>query len=368
MKGRPIQSPSRNDAPAGSVPCLADACAHHGVSRDGKAGRPARVGRILAILGLACFPCTFGLASDDISLIAVGDIMLGRYVEDRYRGIIDIPETGQLLRSADIVFGNLESCFGGGEYPDARQPIPLRAPDRSVRVLKDLGFTVISLANNHCTDYGAQAAEETLSLLQSNGIRGFGHRSATFPDSVIIDVKGRKIGFIGYSGHMKCGDGAPLEGGANPLCVDRIVDDVAAIRRKVDVLIASLHWGKEYSDRPVREQIDSAHRLIDSGIDVILGHHLHVIQGIENYRGKLIAYSLGNFLFDQRSPMATKSFALRMMIRNRDLADVEIVPLILDRYLPRPASREEAMEINASVEKLSLELRSDPADAPWRPN
>lgn len=305
---------------------------------------------------------------DEISLIAVGDVMLGRFVEEKYHGDINIPEINNLFRSADIVFGNLESCFGGEKIPDARQPISLRASDPSLSALKKLGFTTVSLANNHCGDYGARAAEDTLSLLDSIGIKGFGYRSETNTGSVIIEIRGRKIGFLGYSEHIKCGDAGLSNGRINPLCVDSILKDISAIRPKVDILVASLHWGKEYSNEPSREQINMAHLLSESGIDVILGHHPHVLQGIENYKGKLIAYSLGNFIFDQRRPPMTRSAAVRVKFRNRNITEVNVIPLILDRYLPRPATKEEASEIKETVDELSSGLRSDSPDDSWKLN
>src|SRR5207253_3047722 len=122
--------------------------------------------------------------------------------------------------------------------------------------------------------------------------------------------------------------------------------------------IVSLHWGNEYSHFPTRWQRSAAHGLIDAGADMILGHHPRVLQGIEMYHGKLIAYSLGNFLFDQVSDGTNRSMLLDCVLAPHELKSLKIIPISRwDDYFPQPADGKEREIILGEIDKLSAELK-----------
>lgn len=281
--------------------------------------------------------------------------MLGRYVESRYHGQIESVGIEKLFRSADVVFGNLESCFGGDEQPVTQEQIVLKASDKAASVLKYFGFTVLSLANNHCGDYGFGAISHSQHLLNSYGIKSFGG-SSQFGEAapLIFKIKDATLGFLGYSAHVASATySQPDYRGIAPFLPESVVGDIKTLRPQVDVLLVSIHWGQEYADKPTAEQIILAHRLIDAGADVVMGHHPHVLQGIENYKGKVIAYSLGNFIFDQRQPKTTESVILQMKIKKGEIIFVDSIPIVIDNYVPRLASDKESHTIRSRLERDS---------------
>jgi poly-gamma-glutamate capsule biosynthesis protein CapA/YwtB (metallophosphatase superfamily) len=321
--------------------------------------------------GLFIFLPTLSFAQishDEILVTAVGDIMLGRYVDKVCQNRITIDEVSKILGSGNAAFGNLESCFGGGSSPMQEKAANLKAPDEAVSALKNMGFTVASLANNHCMDFGSDAVSHTKNLLESQGIRsvgGFSNQGRAIP--AVLKVKSVRIGFMGYSAHIpKNVCAAPGYSGIAPLSCESVLDDISALRARVDVLVVSVHWGREYSNKPAPDQILTAHRLVDAGADIVWGHHPHVLQGIENYKGRLIAYSLGNFIFDQVRRDTTRTIMMQCSLRNRRILRVKIIPVIVDRYLPRLANADEASAIVKYVRGLSDQLASLPDVFSWR--
>ena len=334
-----------------------------------KANRIAGHLSFLFLLGLYRPSSFFSPDPDgEITLMAVGDVMLGRFVDSRYQGRISSDKISGVFRSADVIFGNLEACFGGGISPAQQKAVNLKAPDSALSALKDLGFTVVSLANNHCEDFGADAVAHTQTLLETNGIRNFGgfsQQGKAIP--LLLTIKTVSIGLLGYSAHVpSTAPAGPGYSGIAPLSSESVLSDIAALRPRVDVLIASVHWGRECSDGPTAEQVTMAHQMADAGVDVVWGHHPHVLQGVENYKGKLIAYSLGNFIFDQVGSGATQSMILQCDIRKRRIFKVRVIPVMVDRYLPRLANAEEGMTLLNHVRRLSDQLTLDPDMPVWR--
>jgi len=328
------------------------------------------IGLPLLLLFIIFHPAFFFSLSrhDEILVTAVGDVMLGRNVGRRYQSPIRSDDISGILRSGDAAFGNLEACFGGGNSPTREKTANLKAPDEAFSALRNLGFTVASLANNHCMDFGSDAVSYTRALLESTGIKsvgGLSEQGMAIP--VVLRAKSVRIGFLGYSAHVPR-EACAEQGysGTAPLSGVSVMEDVSALRARVDVLIVSVHWGQEYSDRPTEGQILMAHRLVDAGADIILGHHPHVLQAIENYRGRLIAYSLGNFIFDQVRPDTTQTIILQCGLRDSRIYMVKVIPVIVDRYLPRLATADEARAVMDRVRKLSEQLTPAPDFSSWR--
>lgn len=158
--------------------------------------------KCLAFLVFSLFYQTVACA--DLKILATGDVMLGRFVEERYGDRIESPRIKEIFDSAGVAFGNLEACFGDGTRAPAKEgKIVLKAPNESVSVLKNLGFTIVSLANNHCEDFGSGNIVHTQSLLESKNIKSFGG-SSNFGRAhpLILKVKGKNLGFVGYSAHV----------------------------------------------------------------------------------------------------------------------------------------------------------------------
>lgn len=242
----------------------------------------------------------------ETKLFFVGDMMLDRAVRtsviknfnNDYNSLfLNLSE----LKEADILFTNLEgdvSDIGnnvGSKYSFRMDPLVLPA-------IKEAGFDIVSFANNHVGDWNVPAFKDTLSRLSNIGIlktgAGFTKYEAETP--TIIEKNDIKFGFLGFSDVGPNWIAATNESpgillASNP----RLPEIIKKAKSKSDVLIVSFHWGEEYKKIHNKRQELLAHKAIDSGADMVIGHHPHVIQDIETYRDRPIVYSLGNFIFDQ---------------------------------------------------------------------
>lgn len=198
-----------------------------------------------------------------------------------------------LMRKSKNVCINLETTVGvgGAKIPKAYN---FQVPPYNLQYLKDCGVNITSVANNHSLDYGEQGFHQTKENLRKNEFHVIGGSE----DNVCV-VKAKEItycisSFFGYGGAMSACDEST------------ILNNIQKYRSSCDVVIVCLHWGEEYSAFPKPKQQQLARKLIDNGVDVIIGHHPHVPQGMEIYKGKLIFYSLGNFNFNVEHPYHDK--------------------------------------------------------------
>ncbi|MCZ6731706.1 MAG: CapA family protein [Gammaproteobacteria bacterium] len=302
-----------------------------------------------------------------LQLAAVGDIMLGgSAVPELRREGYDYPFllVQPILRQADVVFGNLE-----GPLTDAGQAAPdkryvFRSPPAKVApALAAAGFTVVSLANNHTMDYGVEGLKQTMAALDEAGIQhtgagmnlqearrpafvksgdytlGFLAYSLTFPES--FWAQGQRPGTaFGHASHVRA--------------------DVAAARDQADVVVVSFHWGREATTELRDYQSKLAHAAIDSGASVVLGHHPHILQGIEYYKHGIIFYSLGNFVFGSYSRKATRSIIALLNLRGAKVLEVKLIPVNVDNielvFQPQPLVEEQANEVIVELKRLSKPL------------
>ena len=185
-----------------------------------------------------------------------------------------------------------------------------------------------------------------------------------------LEIKGIKFGFVGFSEFLP--DHSTSKSGHAGIAYaseDSVRHSVSAARQQADVVIASFHWGVEYSSRPRQREIKLAQSAVEAGADLVLGHHPHVLQGLQTIitnkenatRRSLVAYSLGNFVFD--SPRVwdkrlNQTIALRCTFNRSGLVAYEAVPMAIEVYRPRPANEVEAREILMRLDKLSAELNA----------
>lgn len=204
------------------------------------------------------------------------------------------------FRGSDVVFGNLEVVHSDRGLNTGRlESREFRASAESIKSLKAAGFNVVSFANNHCMEHGIECFEDTLRVLKRNGIIATG---VLTDDQICMPVtitsNGRRIILFSYSMRTE----NYYREGTVPYALkdeEAIYDQVSSFKlSESDVLVVSLHWGEEFMDHPSPRQVRFAHRLVDAGVRIIIGHHPHVLQGIEKYKEGVIAYSLGNFVFD----------------------------------------------------------------------
>lgn len=240
------------------------------------------------------------------TLSFVGDIMLTRGVESsvnkNFNGDYNkLFENLNELKNSDILFGNLEGDISdigknvGSKYSFRMDPKVLPA-------LKEAGFDIFSFANNHVGDWSIDAFKDTLLRLKDVDIlkTGAGQDKKEASEPTIIKKNGINFGFLGFSDVGPAWIEAKKDKPGILLASDPDLEEIIKnAKKKCDVLIVSFHFGEEYKLIHNERQKNLAHTAIDNGADIIIGHHPHVVEDIEEYKGKPIVYSLGNFIFDQ---------------------------------------------------------------------
>jgi poly-gamma-glutamate synthesis protein (capsule biosynthesis protein) len=321
--------------------------------------------RALSIVMLLSLLSVQPAAARAIVVNAVGDIMLaGSATPFLTRFGYDYPfaATAAELKNGDIAVGNLEAPIAGGGTEFADKRFRFRADPRSAGALKRAGFSVLTLANNHVMDFGEAALRETTGNLDANGILhpGAGPSLVAARQPAFVQAKGAKIAFLAYSlTHPPEFYATRDRAGTAPGWPGLFRADIARAKAAADYVVVSFHWGREGAASPRPYQIAAAHAAVDVGADVVLGHHPHVLQGIERYNRGIILYSLGNFAFGSLSRAADRSIIARITLDN-GVAGVELVPLNVRnrevRFQPRPLKGKEGAAVIDRLNRLSRDM------------
>jgi poly-gamma-glutamate capsule biosynthesis protein CapA/YwtB (metallophosphatase superfamily) len=294
-----------------------------------------------------------------LELIAVGDVSL--ICPQRCD---PFEHVARYLRAGDIVFGNLEGvlCRTGVA---AEKETTLRTSPRRAGYLRQTGFSILNVANNHALDFGPTGLRQTLAALREQGIRFVGVNDASlWRGCEVIECKGLRMGFLAYCETDASGRREGLF--INPIERDTILEHLRGLRTRCDIAVVSLHWGFEYVYYPSPEQIQLAHDLIAGGAALVLGHHPHVVQGIEEFRGGLIVYSLGGFQFESSEEGMQRSFMLRAKISKRGVERYRLVPIrIGEDSRPRLARAGDRRDMLRRVEEISAPVREGRVTEKW---
>jgi gamma-polyglutamate biosynthesis protein CapA len=205
-----------------------------------------------------------------------------------------------LFSSADLAFVNLEAPFSDRGHFTGNGMVFKAAPEM-VEALVSAGIDVVSTANNHVRDCGAYGIGFTLDLLARNGIAavGTGVTEEAAHQGAVLERNGMRFGFLAYTFDQSNGNYHDTDDRVAMMDVERMSQDVRSMLQRADVVIVSMHAGLEYWTTPSPVQRKFAHAAIDAGASVVVGHHPHVIQPVENWGNGVIFYSLGNLVFDQ---------------------------------------------------------------------
>lgn len=264
------------------------------------------------------------------SMIFVGDLMLSRSIGMKMsqKGSWTYPflEAADFLKSADLTIGNLEGPISE-RGSNAGSLYSFRANPKSIDGLLYAGFDILSIANNHIWDYGKDAFLDTLDILTNNNIAyiGGGRNFTDAHISHIRDVQGTKVAFLAYTNLLPSFLGsANAKPSVASYDAEQLKIDIRKAKSKADVVVVSFHWGSEYDVTHNLDQEKFAHVAIDAGANLIVGHHPHVVQDIEKYNDGYIAYSLGNFVFDQNfSDETAKGLAIKVYLKNKKIDRLE---------------------------------------------
>lgn len=295
-----------------------------------------------------------------VQLVAVGDISFGDSLQTvgggvhaRFERVLDenrsypFEHTACLFERANVVFGNLETVLTHrGLNRLNASSLEMRGHPKCAERLARAGFTVVNVANNHIMQYGMAGFNDTVAALHREGVGVVGvaqpaHRMC-MPHRACVN--GLIVSVLGFAFEKdKYADGR-LGYAFGPECA--IAEQISAEKTQSDLVICSLHWGVEFVRHPSQEEEALARQLVDAGADVVLGHHPHVARRVERYRHGLIAYSLGNFVFDMLwSPWLRTGLVLRAVLSKKGVEHYETeLVWIGEDYQPRWLRREQAAE------------------------
>jgi poly-gamma-glutamate synthesis protein (capsule biosynthesis protein) len=244
-------------------------------------------------------------------LIFAGDVMFSRDVRRQILASNDMAmpfrKIAPLLAASDIAFVNLESPFSDrGPYLEGG--LIFHSDPRMISGLQLAHVAIASTANNHSRDCGPAGLEFTVRWLWEHGIAavGSGLSEEEVHRGVVLIRHGVRFGFLGYTFDQSNGNWKDVDPRVAVANADVMRRDVEAMKQRADVVIVSMHHGVEYMPKPSQAQVEFAHAAIDAGAQLVVGHHPHVIEPIEEYHGGEIIYSLGNFVFDQYQRIPTQ--------------------------------------------------------------
>lgn len=305
--------------------------------------------------------------SEKITICSVGDLMIGDsplYVSvgvgSKYATIREklVNVCRELFRNADVAIGNLETVVSFPKNNSLKER-QMSCPESAIEDLRTAGVSILNLANNHCLQHGVDGFNTTKNVCSKNGIEPIGLRNQ---EPKIVTIKGRKLAFLSLCIHLEWYEPE------NILYEDRIkyiLDEVRILKTDHPdiVIIVSVHWGDEFAKYPSAAQIALAHKLVDVGATVILGHHSHVFQGIEEYKDAVIVYSQGNFVSDMVPQICRETGVISIEID--DNVSYKLHPLLIgENMIPAP---DKGIWFQERTELLNNALKNEiKADQYWR--
>ena len=280
-------------------------------------------------------------AADSLDIVLTGDILLDRGVRRviEHHGVDHLFSEGvdSVFRSAQVVVGNLECPATKIQAPVFKQFI-FRAEPEWLYALKQRGITHLNLANNHSIDQGREGLLDTRQNILHAGMIpiGAGKTMEEASTPVLLADEPRKVWLV-PSLHLALENFAylPEKPSVSQEPMDSLLNRVHQLRQadSTAVIIVSLHWGGEHTLIPVPLQRHEAHLLVMAGADVLVCHHTHTLQTIEDFHGHQIYYSIGNFIFDQQKPINTKACMVRLRVR-KDSMETETIPVEIHQCTP----------------------------------
>jgi poly-gamma-glutamate capsule biosynthesis protein CapA/YwtB (metallophosphatase superfamily) len=304
---------------------------------------------------------------DKVKLSFVGDIILSSRVEELLKtNGFEYPYkyVKSYLEKADIAVGNLESPFTTRGTPQEKEYV-FRSPPEALPDLKKAGFDIFNLANNHILDYGQEGLLDTFDYLDAQQLKrvGAGRNVDEAFRPAIVQHNGMKVAFLGFSRvipNTSWYAGKSRPGVAETYDPKPATEAIAKARSEADLVVVLAHWGQERKDRPVKEQVDLAHKYIDSGADLVIASHPHVLQGFEQYKGKWIAYSLGNFIFTTNDvPETWESMILEASCTKMGSCELHMVPMITKWAQPIRMVEDLGQKLFEKLTRLSYNAKVD---------
>ena len=284
---------------------------------------------------------TPSVAAGGTCIVFTGDILLDRgvrkVIEKHGADRLFTGQVDSVLRSAQVVVGNLE-CPATSIHAPVQKRFIFRAEPQWLSVLRKHGFTHLNLANNHSIDQGRGGLTDTQRNIRKAGMTpvGAGRNMGEAAQPVLLADKPRKVWLVAslrlalenyaYLPDKPCVSQEPM---------DSLLTRVHRLKQQDPkcVVIVSLHWGAEHTLTPVPSQRLEAHRLIQAGADALICHHTHTLQTVEQYKGRDIYYSIGNFIFDQAKPLNAKACMVKVEV-SKDSVRTTPIPILIRNCMP----------------------------------
>ena len=311
-----------------------------------------------------------GKVKGEVEITIAGDLCLTEdgFVIDKYDTVNDLkqcisPEILRITNESDLFYINHEYTISDRGTPLAGKYYTFRAKPERMNLLKEMGTDIVSLANNHVYDYGEEALLDTVDLLDEAGIPyvGGGRNIAEAKQPVYFVINGMKIGFVGASNGEKIRytpqateESAGILRAYDTTEYNQVISEAS---KECDYLIAYIHWGTEDSNYLNSDQQRWGREFLDSGADIVIGGHPHVLQGIEYVDGKPIIYSLGDFWFNHETKYTG---VLKLNIQYEGLKEMSFVPCLQTNFTTQYLERsEEQEELYDFLEELSPNIQID---------
>ncbi|MGZ9582983.1 CapA family protein [Paenibacillus marinisediminis] len=296
---------------------------------------------------------------DIINAGKVADVVETKGYDFPYRYATD------MFKNDDLTIANLETPITSGGVPAKDKEFVYKSNPKMAPAMKEAGIDVVNLANNHSMDQGKEGLLDTFAALKKAeiGYVGAGKDMTEAYSPYIIEKKGMKIAVFGFTRvipHVSWYSGKKDAGLAATYEPDKAVEAIKRVREDVDLVIVVPHWGEERKDTPVEYQKSLAKAYIDAGADLIVGGHPHVVQGIESYKGKWIAYSMGNFIFTKSTePKTWETMVLQAECSKDGKISLKLVPYYTEIGQAVPMKEDAAQKLLKRVESISYGVKID---------
>lgn len=314
---------------------------------------------------------------NEVTIVVVGDVVLSReQPEEAFAKVINE------LKSGTFSCCNFEAPISNKGTPQYAKYETLHSPPEMIKGFLHAGFKVVSLANNHSMDYGAEGLIDTIETLDQSGIfhAGAGRNVEEARQPAFFDAGGMRFAFVSFATEAFMGYGAnaykpgiallrqdPLYGPSclNPDDVETLAEVVKGAKKEADFVIAAFHWGLSQSRALIPSQVLLGRTAVKSGAGLVIGHHPHVLQGVEVYRGSLILYSLGNFVFDLMPPFlgpaARETVLVKVKLSGSSVKEAFFSPALINdqgQVEPLDEKMKKNLEILETVRRLSAKRKT----------
>ncbi|MEM9003793.1 MAG: CapA family protein [Cyanobacteria bacterium P01_F01_bin.86] len=297
-------------------------------------------------------------ADPTVTLVFGGDVSLDNLPYSNYEDDQQLLAGVPVYQQADVAMVNLDDSLATADTSLEEKFLERQRPD-AINLLKAGGVDIINLSSQHTLDFGENGLAETLDVLDSSGIyrvgAGRNEREARRPE--ILDVKGQRIAYLSYDQtgeHSAYGSFA----GVNVLDKQTVIEDIGAIRDEVDWLVVNFRWTEEIPEKAADFQTNLARLAVDKGADLVVGHHPTQLQGAEIYKGRPIAYSLGDFVFGKLTEETTAASAMLQVSLSDRQMKVDLIPVKVEAGQPQRVQGTEAANILNKIRTASQDFES----------